>query len=198
VQAMVDLMYLWKELTSRYTSNLTLVDELWGYIHQHYTARKRYYHNLHHLEYLAGLALEHKKQLSDLDTVLFSIFYHDIIYATVAQEMLTKLGVPVAKVARCQKQILATKNHGVSIDPDTNFLVDIDLAVLGEGPETYQDYAHKIRSEYAIYPDFLYKNGRKKVLQHFLDMERIFKTDAFFKTYELQARVNLSTELLQL
>lgn len=202
----IDLRVLWKELTSRYTGNTSLVDELWEGIFLRYTARKRNYHNLNHLEYMAGKALEYQMMLSDLDTVLFSIFYHDYIYsvkspdneqksAEVAQEMLTKLGVPAGKIARCQQQILATKAHGNNTDADTNFLVDFDLAILGETPEAYQQYANKIRAEYAIYPNFMYRNGRKKVLQHFLGMERIFKTDAFFKTFEQQARINLKTEL---
>lgn len=209
MHGMIDLRILWEELASRYTNDLALIEELWKDLHQHYTARKRHYHNLNHLEYMAGKALEYQDQLSDLDTVLFSIFYHDFIYrikssdneqksAEAAQERLTKLGVPVDKIARCQQQILATKAHGDNTDSDTNFLVDFDLAILGENPEAYQNYAHNIRAEYSVYPDFMYRNGRKKVLQHFLGMERIFKTDAFFKTFEQQARVNLKTELKQM
>jgi predicted metal-dependent HD superfamily phosphohydrolase len=46
-----------------------------------------------------------------------------------------------------------------------------------------------------MYPDFLYRPGRRKVLQHFLDMERIFKTEEFASKFEKQARVNLGWEL---
>ncbi|MGV3503592.1 MAG: hypothetical protein ACO1O1_07780 [Adhaeribacter sp.] len=203
---MIDLKHVWEELACRYTGNLSLAHGLWSEIHHQYTARKRHYHNLRHLAYMAGLALEYEKLLDDPDTLLFSIFYHDIIYriksaeneqksAAVALEKLTKLGFPPAKVARCAQQILATKSHGFSLDPDTNFLLDFDLAILGESPDVYHDYARKIRAEYALYPDFLYNTGRKKVLQHFLEMEHIFKTGPFLGKYEQQARINLQNEL---
>lgn len=56
----------------------------------------------------------------------------------------------------------------------------------------------QVRKEYSIYPDLLYKPGRKKVLQHFLQMERIFKTQVFYDKYETQSRRNLEKELNQL
>jgi predicted metal-dependent HD superfamily phosphohydrolase len=116
----------------------------------------------------------------------------------VAHDQLTRLGIPNDKIARCQQQIIATKEHQYNSDNDTNYLVDMDLAILGESPEIYKDYSGKIREEYAVYPDFLYKKGRKKVLQHFLGMGIIFKTEEFRDIYEQQARENLNTELQEL
>ncbi|HET7178254.1 MAG TPA: hypothetical protein VFI14_00955 [Chryseosolibacter sp.] len=52
-----------------------------------------------------------------------------------------------------------------------------------------------MRREYSMYPDFLYRPGRRKVLQYFLDMERIFKTEEFASKFEKQARGNLEREL---
>ncbi|GAB5525289.1 MAG: hypothetical protein Roseis2KO_31610 [Roseivirga sp.] len=78
---------------------------------------------------------------------------------------------------------------------DTNYLTDIDLSVLGAAPEVYQNYTVAIRKEYSIYPGFLYKRGRKKVLKHFLEMEHIFKTELFREKYEDRARKNLQAEL---
>jgi predicted metal-dependent HD superfamily phosphohydrolase len=49
-----------------------------------------------------------------------------------------------------------------------------------------------------MYPDFLYKPGRRKVLTHFLEMERIFKSDHFYQKYEEQARKNLLFESIAL
>ena len=48
------------------------------------------------------------------------------------------------------------------------------------------------------YHDIIYKPGRQKVLKHFLAMNRIYKTDHFFKKYEPQARINLANELSRL
>jgi len=72
---------------------------------------------------------------------------------------------------------------------------DADLSILGQSWEVYFTYSKHVRKEYGQYPLFLYKKGRKKVLKHFLDMERIFKTDHFFELYEKHARVNLQREL---
>jgi predicted metal-dependent HD superfamily phosphohydrolase len=49
-----------------------------------------------------------------------------------------------------------------------------------------------------VYPDVIYKPGRKKVLAHFLQMERIYKTGIFFTMFEKQARQNLQDELAEL
>ncbi|HXL55890.1 MAG TPA: hypothetical protein VN958_06525 [Chitinophagaceae bacterium] len=44
----------------------------------------------------------------------------------------------------------------------------------------------------------MYNEGRKKVLMHFLEMNRIFKTDEFYNQFEKQARENLKRELKEL
>lgn len=208
------LRHIWHELTSRYTNNTALIDERWTEIEKRYSEKKRYYHNLTHLAYMTEKARHYKELLTDPDTVLFSIFYHDIIYnvkrkdneqksAEFAKNRLTQLGLHSNQIARCQQQIMATahqsaQNHPTHDDSDTHYLVDFDLAILGESREIYLDYAKKIRKEYAIYPDFLYKKGRKKVLHHFLGMDRIFKTKEFHDPYEQQARENLKAELHEL
>lgn len=40
----------------------------------------------------------------------------------------------------------------------------------------------------------MYNNGRKKALQHFPQMDAIYKTEYFFKKYEKQANVNINNE----
>ena len=92
-------------------------------------------------------------------------------------------------------QVLATKKHAACDDTDTNYFTDADLSVLGQGWYVYSNYYRQVRKEYALYPDIIYIPGRKKVLQHFLQMERIFKTDHFFNKFELQARENIQKEL---
>lgn len=203
---MNNLKSIWYELTSRYTDSEKLIAELWAEIKKNYSNKKRHYHNLKHLEYTLDKAYAYKDNLNDLDTVLFSLFYHDLIYnakgqdneqnsAEMARDRLTRLGVPSDKIVNCVYQIMATKDHKKSSDNDTNYVLDFDLAILGDSPENYLDYTQNIRKEYAIYPDFLYKKKRKKVLQHFLDKERIYNTAVFLENFEQQARANLKAEL---
>ncbi len=58
---------------------------------------------------------------------------------------------------------------------DINYLLDADLSVLGKDRETYLVYTQMIRKEYSIYPDFLYKPGRKKFLNIFWSLRTSLK-----------------------
>ncbi len=190
-------------------SNGAVVELCWLEIEKAYSGKKRHYHNLTHLEQLWQQLLPLKAEITDWDTLLFSLFYHDIVYnvrhqdneeksAELAKQRLQALSYPPTKTDKCVAQILATKSHALSPDLDTNLFTDADLAILGQDWPTYHRYTQQVRREYSIYPDLLYKPGRKKVLQHFLNMERIFKTAHFFDLYEKVARANLSREIGEL
>ena len=150
-----------------------------------------------------------KDEISDFDVLLFSVFYHDIVYKTtskdneeksaeITKKRLEKINIPNERIIKIYNQILATKSHEKSDNSDTNFLLDADLAILGKDWKVYENYIHQIRKEYSIYPDFLYKPGRKKVLTHFLEFEEIFKTDYFKEKYEKMARENIQKEISML
>lgn len=85
--------------------------------------------------------------------------------------------------------------HELSKDSDTNYFIDADLAILGSAPAQYNIYATMVRKEYRQYPDLLYKPGRRKVLEHFLQMPAIYKTAFFRERYQQQAKENLAAEL---
>ncbi|HMF72048.1 MAG TPA: hypothetical protein VK616_11260, partial [Flavitalea sp.] len=80
----------------------------------------------------------------------------------------------------------------------TNFFTDADLSILGAAPDVYLNYTNMIRKEYKLFPDFVYRPGRIKVLQSFLNMQYIFKTDYFRDKYEIQAIENIRTEVQRL
>jgi predicted metal-dependent HD superfamily phosphohydrolase len=187
----------------------TLVGELWSEIESHYTGSSRYYHNLSHLDHLVETLLPIKSEIEDWRIIIFSVAYHDLIYnplrkdnevksADVAFKRLTQLNLPLLLRDKCKMQIIATKDHQVNKDTDTNYFTDADLAILGTNKESYLLYTRLIRKEYSYFPDLLYKPGRRKVLKHFLEMESIFKTKYFQDKYEDQARMNISAELKSL
>lgn len=195
------------ELISCYKEDDRLTDELWNEIEINYSKKKRHYHTLEHLQNLLNQLSEVKDQIKGWDAVLFSLFYHDVIYnplksdneersADHAEKRLQKISVPKRIVENCKAQILATKKHGASSDMDVNFFTDADLSILGSDWNLYSAYFKQVRKEYSIYPDLIYNPGRKKVLLHFLQMERIFKTDYFSNKFELQAKQNLQHELI--
>lgn len=188
------------------TTDKRLIDELWLEITNHYSAPGRHYHTLSHLDKLFAELLAVKDNIQDWQTLLFSIAYHDIVYdplknnneeksAQLAESRLSDLSAPEVQNQKCFSQIMATKGHHRSTDNDTNFFTDADLAILGSPEKDYQEYSNMIRKEYRSYPDLVYKTGRKKVLQHFLQMPQIYKTDFFRSKYEEQARKNLNSEL---
>ena len=193
-------------ILTNYTNDNALIDELWTEVEQNYSGKKRYYHTLQHLDNLLAELTEVKGAIQNRETVLFTLYYHDIIYnplksdneersAALAEKRMKQAGVSNAMIECCTKQILATKSHIESADSDTNYFTDADLSVLGQDWEIYSLYYKNVRKEYFIYPDFMYNPGRKKVLSHFLSMHRIFKTDFFYNRFEVQARQNMRREI---
>lgn len=194
------------KLVSSYTDRSALINELWEEIEAAHSAPKRHYHSLKHLENLLAQLEAVKDQINNWDTVLFTLYYHDIVYnplkdnneeksAELAEVRLRALAVPTELAQQCKQQILATKKHLLNTDQDTNYFTDADLSVLGQDWPLYAAYAEGVRKEYSIYPDLMYKPGRKKVLQHFLQLDRIYKTDYFYHKLETSAKRNLQQEL---
>lgn len=193
-------------MAGNYTDNKSIVKKLWFEIETNYSEHGRYYHTLHHLENMYNELVECRGNIKQWDAVLFSLFYHDIIYkatrkdneeksAELGVKRLTEVDIPTFIIDTCFEAIIATKSHNLSSNHDINLFTDADLSVLGSDWETYTAYYKAVRKEYSIYPDFLYNPGRKKVLLHFLYMENIFKTDFFREKYENIARDNISKEL---
>ena len=193
-------------LLINYTDNDRLTNELWTEIEKNYSSKKRHYHTLHHLDSLLAQLTDVKGEIQNWNNILFTLYYHDIVYnslkldneeksAELAEKRMKQISVSNDKIELCKNQILATKSHIKSTDSDTNYFTDADLSVLGHNWETYSLYYKNVREEYSIYPDFVYNPGRKKVLIHFLSMERIFKTDFFHNKFEKQAKQNLQMEI---
>jgi predicted metal-dependent HD superfamily phosphohydrolase len=195
-----------QQLTAQYTNDKALTHTLWQEIVTAYSNKKRHYHNVAHLQNLLEELVPLKHLIRNWNLLLSSVYYHDIVYntlktdneersAALAVKRLHQLGLNKEEIALCQQQIIATKSHTISTNQDTNLFTDADLSVLGKDAATYITYSHQIRQEYKVYPDFMYNPGRKKVLQHFLQMESIYKTPQFREQYEEQARSNLQDEL---
>lgn len=193
-------------LCSEFTNDTHLIDRLWMEIEKKYSEKGRHYHNFDHLENMFRELNAITAKIQDYTAIAFSVFYHDVIYnassksneeksALFAEKHLQQMGSDPEFAEKISRQIIATKSHQKSGDDDTDYLVDADLSILGQEPDKYKDYAQKVRKEYSIYPDFLYKPGRKKVLQHFLESESIFKTEYFKEKYEQQARRNILSEI---
>lgn len=200
------LSQIFLNVCSKYSNDTALIREYWNEIEHSYSQKNRPYHNLQHLVNMIDELQEVNENITDVDSILFSIFYHDIVYkstakdneeksAEIAKIRLHKINVDLEQIDKICNQILATKSHEESDDSDTNYLLDFDLAILGKNWIDYERYTKQVRKEYLIYPDFMYNPGRKKVLKHFLTFDKIFKTAYFHEKYEKQARQNTAKEI---
>lgn len=205
----INLNEIYVDLLFNYRTNRETIYKLWDEISLKFTESHRFYHHFGHLENLIQELEPIKAEFYDWNAVLFSVFYHDVIYhafasdnevqsAELAKKHLNEINCQQKTIDIVYEMIIATKSHQVSQKNDINLFTDADLAILGVEPEVYQNYAAAIRQEYDVFPDPIYIPGRKKVLLHFLKMERLFKTDYFFQKYEEKARINIENEFKSL
>lgn len=180
------------------------IDKHWADLEKAYTGKARHYHNLTHLEEMIACYDEYKTHLQFPDEVLYSIFYHDIVYKSTRKDNeLKSAEIAIAILPErtminkelVYDMILATKDHRTKDVEDEKWLIDFDLRILAKDWTDYKTYTQQIRKEYNIYPDFLYKPGRIKALEHFLEKECIYQTQAFRTLYESKARQNVEKEI---
>lgn len=185
---------------------------LWDEIVSYYSQRHRAYHNLNHLYDIFTKLESHHSSIQDLPALQLAIWYHDIIYQALSKQNEIKSAMLCSKRLKENnigsdyrekvfKLITSTKSHIVedwktkAEKKDNAYLLDLDLSILGGDKKQYELYTQQIRKEYKFVPSILYNRGRKKVLNHFLKMERIFKTDYFYEKYEKRAIENIKREL---
>lgn len=202
----------WHDLTRPYTADELRREAVWQNLAALYDEPHRAYHNLTHINALLLLAenLEHHRRLPDADAVRFAIWFHDAIYqprrqdnetlsADLAVSALIDLNVAPALIDRVRAMICATQKHtSEGLDAAGQVFLDLDLAILGAPPETYQLYTQAIRAEYHWVPKFFYRRARKQILQGFLARPQLYFTPDLSATREGQARLNLAAEIASL
>jgi predicted metal-dependent HD superfamily phosphohydrolase len=172
-----------------------------------YAEPHRAYHTWHHIEDMLGRLAVVADCLRDREAFELAILFHDAVYdpkagnneeqsAAMMRQRLAGRMAPAALDA-IEALIMATKTHQAGVHPDTPYLIDIDLAILGAETADFDTYDAAIRKEYAHVPDDAYRVGRAKVLQSFLDRDRIFLTAAF-APLEARARGNLKRAIARL
>jgi len=196
-----------RRIITGYSGSTATADALWAEAVQLYTGPTRFYHNLEHLSNFYNQLSKCRELVKDWDALILAMVYHDIIYgsadhrdeersAELAVMQLTKTGLAKEKIVKVDSLIRATKAHALSPDMDINLFNDADMSILGLDLPYYQQYVINVRKEYANSPNF--DAGRKRVLQYFLKMPRIFKTDFFNQLYEERARANVNWEIATL
>ncbi len=180
-------------------------EQLWQKIFSAHNESSRTYHNLSHLYSITEIFDQNESEDFNLSILYWTTFFHDYIYkatrkdneiksAAIAREVLTDF-LPAEQIAIITTIIESTARHEPLIEIQEQYaFLDADLAVLAVAQDLYDQYAQAVRQEYQIYPDLLYRPGRRKVLKHFLERTVIYYTPDF-QPYEAQARANLQREL---
>ncbi len=173
----------------------------------------RAYHDTTHLRAclrnLQSVLDQQPDALQDPHAVALALWYHDAIYwpwsghnearsAEWARRFLKSQDLPTTLVETVHHHILDTRHTPGPLTSDAQWVVDIDLAILGQSDAVYREFERNVRREYFFVRWPRYVAGRSAVLQGFLDRPRIYGTDSFYQRYETQARMNLSNALMAL
>lgn len=189
-----------------YTKNVILVNNLWQEIENEYSSQHRFYHNLEHLKHMYLELKQIKSKIQDWDTIIFSMFYHDIVYdpksiyneedsAGIAADRLKQISFPDNKIDIITSNICATKNHVNQADSDLKYFLDADLAILGADEKSYIKYSKSIKKEYSNISKLTFKVKRGEILHKMLKQDSIYKTGFFKSKYETKARQNIFKEI---
>jgi predicted metal-dependent HD superfamily phosphohydrolase/GNAT superfamily N-acetyltransferase len=141
--------------------------------------------------------------------VELAIWFHDAVYDThavdnedrsagLAKRRIEEAGGNAELSKSVAALVLATKAHDPSLHPDAPLLVDVDLSVLGQAKERFEEYETQIRREYEWVPQATFAEKRTEILERFLARARIYSTDLFFSKYESRARANLLNSVRKL
>lgn len=171
-----------------------------------YSESHRDYHNLRHIREMLECLNTYKEAIHEYPLIYLACLYHDIVYDTHAADNEEKSAdylerdfkeyLAKEKVEKCKDLILGTKKHQFLRDDFANkIFLDSDLLILGRERTRYIEYMDSIRKEYEWVEKELYKQERTKVLQKFLERERIYFTNEIFQKHEKQARENIKMEI---
>jgi len=162
----------------------------------------RAYHDTTHLHACLRHLQAVRPQLADPHAAELALWYHDAIYwpwssrneersADWAVRFLQGQGLPGALAQAVRQHILDTRHQSGPLAGDAQWVVDIDLAILGQSDAVYRQFERNVRREYFFVRWPRYVAGRGAVLQGFLSRPRIYGTAWFYDRYEAQARTNL-------
>lgn len=206
---MTDLLDDWRDAvrSAGATAGAAAVDAAGADLLARWAQPHRRYHDTEHLtEVLAAVDLL-VADAADPAAVRLAAWFHDAVYdgrpgddeeasAVLAEEVLTRLGVPDDRVARTARLVRMTAAHVPSDgDPDEAVLSDADLAILAAPAPRYARYAAAVRAEYAHVPDDAFRAGRSAVLAGLVAADRLYRTAPGRQRWEAAARANVAAEL---
>lgn len=155
---------------------------------------------------------KYKDHLKDRYATAFAIFFKNLVYDPLASDNAEKSAQLLHQFA--QETTLDSENYvadlitasgsysteahlseGVCGAEDVHYLIDFDMAFLGDDEEQFVNHEKAQRKEYDHMKDDEYRNQRAKVLRFFLQIPNIYATKELRADLELKARENIAREI---
>lgn len=183
--------------------------ELYASVHAAYQEPHRKYHSLQHLDECL-LRFDEVKQHADHPAeVELALWFHDAIYdlarkdnelrsADWAKASIQACGLPAEIGSRVHSLIMMTVHNAVPAGRDAEALIDVDLSIFAAAPARFDEYEQQVRAEYVFVPEAVFRRERSRILQEFLQRERLYSTPYFREYHEPQARANLQRSISKL
>jgi len=167
-----------------------------------YSEKQRFYHTAEHIDACLGHLKTVKDKIDHPHEVELALWFHDAVYqpfsstnekdsADWAEDFLISQAVASGSIQRVKRLILITQHHAETEAKDEDYMIDIDLSILGTSSDIYDVFETNIRKEYIKVPSFIFRKKRKAILKEFLQRDRLYQTDHFFSKLETQAKQNL-------
>jgi predicted metal-dependent HD superfamily phosphohydrolase len=169
----------------------------------------RAYHNLGHIADCLREAQAHNLEPKSGAILHLALIYHDLVYdvnrkdnelasAQIAIEDLTQLGVPESATDQISSAVVATDHQNSVHEPLSQLVCDIDLSTLAVPQAAFQANSEAIRIEYRAIPDAIFYPGRKRIMEKFLEREKIYYTPFYQEHCEAKARENVRAHIAEL
>jgi predicted metal-dependent HD superfamily phosphohydrolase len=195
----------WQALGDKMGLDHAKSQEVGDYLLSQYSESVRHYHGVGHIVSMLDGFDAIKAVFGQPLAVELAIFFHDAIYdpsrrdneEQSAIKMQELLGGPVDRtlLEPAARSIEATKQHTLTPSHDTNLLLDLDMAILGQPWPVYERYANGVMQEYLpVYGEMAYRHGRRTLfLEPTIAHGTVFLTDDF-KPLNPQAIQNMQRE----
>jgi predicted metal-dependent HD superfamily phosphohydrolase len=180
--------------------------EAFNHLYRAWTEPHRSYHGVEHLRDCLTQLDDAPASAADRDLAEIALWFHDAVYlpgspdnesrsAEWAARALLEAGVSHARSDEVARLVRLTDHTRPVDDPRGALVCDVDLSILGRPAAEFAEYERRIRAEYGLVPEPLYRQGRAAVLQRLLARDRLYRTAHFSDRYEAAARQNLARSL---
>jgi len=169
----------------------------------------RYYHNAKHVLHCLKEFDKVRRLAQNPFALEMGLFAHDSVYDSrrndnelmsinLLEAVLLEAQSPPEEIKLSERIVQVTDHKTVPLTLDEMLAVDIDLAIFGQSQEVFDEHEANIRKEYSWVLPEQFNEGRKKVLEYFLNRKSIYYTSYFREKYQKQAEENLKRSIAKL